>query len=148
VCIYVYRNLPRRVTGKFVWCDAVRIFRIVSVILAKQNCDIIFECKGKSILSDNSHHSSFEPFPVKTDSQALTVIPVCHELETTRFRLICKKCSCPFRCRESIWGYRVIAPHILNIGNGWRSVVTFRPRPISLRERASVHIGWEAGWAP
>jgi hypothetical protein len=91
VYIYVYCNLPRRVTGKFGWCDAVRIFRIVPVTLAKQNCGITFECKEKSILSDNSHHSSFEPFPVKTDSPPLAVLPVCNELESMRFGLICKK---------------------------------------------------------
>jgi hypothetical protein len=82
--------LPRRVTGKFGCCEAVRIFRIGPVTLAKQNCGITFEYKKKSILSDNSHHSSFEPFPVETDRPALTVIPVCHELESTRFRFVNK----------------------------------------------------------
>jgi hypothetical protein len=48
VYIYiVYCNLPRRVTGKFGWCDAVRIVRNVPVTLVKQNCDISFEYTEK-----------------------------------------------------------------------------------------------------
>jgi hypothetical protein len=42
-----------------------------------------------------------------------------------------------------------IAPHILNLGTGWRWVVNFRPLPLNSNGKSPpVPIGWEAGWAP
>ena len=50
IYIFVYCNLLRCITGKFGWCDAVRIVIIVPVTLAKQNCDITFEYTGKKVI--------------------------------------------------------------------------------------------------
>jgi hypothetical protein len=52
-------------------------------------------------------------------------------------------------CHGGIWGYRGIAPHILNLCTRWTLAVRFTPRPPLLRRKLTpVPSEQEAGWCP
>jgi len=51
-------------------------------------------------------------------------------------------------CRKGKGGIRAVDPLILNLGAGWRSKVYVTFRPLCHRERTSLTIEIEDGWAP
>jgi len=52
----------------------------------------------------------------------------------------------PTRDMKAQNGSRGTAPHILNLGTGWRCVVNFELRPLCTRERTQVATEEEATW--
>jgi len=70
--------------------------------------------------------------------QKATIILLPTELFISKHSIFFKLYG-PWRCacvrRKGIWGHRIIAPLILNVGTSWRWVVSFTPRPFYLRWR-------------
>ena len=63
---------------------------------------------------------------------------MCHLRDKAKKRWI-------FPCPRygGVWGSRVIAPFILNLGNRWRWVVKFMPRRLHLQNRTPVAVRYE-----